>query len=854
VTQLRELEVAEILKEIWTAYKRGGRRQRLTDVKAMPAYARLLGKIPNYAFLLDNEISLMLYQVRHVNDEPYFLDNDRIGYKVMDTISFKATYGYRTVFAYLKEADEGNLKNKDATLSNVLTMPVSCGQFSYANISPTRILGVSGTLEAIGQYEKDVMATYGINTFMYVPSVYGESNFQFDKAGEGICIVSSTSDFFHKITDEIQTATKQNRAVIVFFRNNSCMKEFTSSAFYRKLSRHKKLLTEDMSAADKEFVINKAATSGQITICSAVFGRGTDFFCKDGRVQTHGGVHIIQTFLSAERSEEIQIQGRTARQGKKGSYQMVLLESDLEEHFGLREKDKVAKRDRYEWLCKGRDKKRRQYCCEIETDLAGATERDNVTHRYFDALLAADHLNAHSLFKEIYLSMKKRPMPSAMDLDLAFVMDMTGSMAPFARAAAATIAGLIVKDSSSIVGKLKSQFPETEFRLNVAVMGFRDIDDMNGQFRESTWQGNSHFTQSIHDAIPFINAIAESSSGGGDLAEDHLGAINRCACWNNPADWASQIKFMMLLTDAPAHGMVPPASAGVVNADSYSLRHPLGLTASKVIDNLMSKEIDLFICSFNPAATSRTEKELSQLYLDHPDNALEREITVIPMVTKKPEQLGAELMGGYGKHIIFVLDESSSMERNWAGVVVAYNRFLSRRRHNQNESDLVSVVQFDSSARVTVQQVSISLAPKALSPHLGGTRFHPAAIHACVLARETPSSHVPVIVFMSDGQANDASAAAVEFLKLNSEIRHLRESDLELHVIAFGSGVNHAQLRQIAAASPNGKVHSTVDTTQLSNVFVDIAGGQAVAGLLEAEISNRISEAVTDKLSLEYLA
>ena len=214
-------------------------------------------------------------------------------------------------------------------------------------------------------------------------------------------------------------------------------------------------------------------------------------------------------------------------------------------------------------------------------------------------------------------------MPSTMDLDLAFVIDMTGSMAPFARATAATIKGL-VEGSSSVLGKLKSLFPKMQFKLNVAVMGFRDIDDVNDQFRETTWRGNSHFTQSIDDAIHFIDSVAKSSSGGGDLAEDHLGAINQCASWNNPGDWASQIKFMMLLTDAPAHGFVPPASAGVANADSYSLRHPLGLTASKVIDTLISKEIDLFMCSFNPAATSMTEKELSQLYLEHPDNTEER--------------------------------------------------------------------------------------------------------------------------------------------------------------------------------------------------------------------------------------
>ena len=189
-----------------------------------------------------------------------------------------------------------------------------------------------------------------------------------------------------------------------------------------------------MTASDKEFIINKAAPSGQITVCPTVFGRGTDFFCKDERVQKNGGVHIIQTFLSAESSEEVQIQGRTLRQGKKGSYQMVLLETDLEEHFGipLGTKDKVAKQDIYDLLCKARGLRHSQYCETVESSLIAATERDQHTHKYFDALLGGDELHAQRLLKEIYQAMKKRPLPTNMALDLAFVIDVTGSMGPYA--------------------------------------------------------------------------------------------------------------------------------------------------------------------------------------------------------------------------------------------------------------------------------------------------------------------------------------------------------------------------------------------------------------------------------------
>lgn len=490
VTELRRPEIAEILSSIWENHCQGGRTQRLSDVQATPPYQSLVHHFPQFQFLLDNEIRLMLDHVRRVDDEPYIFDpvEDRIGYKVLDTISYQVTYGYRTVFAYLKEAANGNLRNRRSTLQRVLVMPVSCGQFSYANIKPARILGVSGTLEAMGQFEKDVLLNYGIAKFVFVPSVYGQSNFVFDKAGDGIFIERDKSDYFQKICEEIQAATQKKRAAIVFFKDSTRLEEFKCSPFFLKLGRQRTTLSEDMEASDKEFVINKAATSGQITLCPAVFGRGTDFFCKDDRVQEGGGVHIIQAFLSMEPSEEVQIQGRTARQGKKGSYQMVLLESDLCKDFGVAkgEKDTIAREKRHEWLDDVRGRHHRQHWKRVEDNLRLATKRDKATHEFFDALLTANKDVATKLFKELYLLIKKPPVPEEITVDVAVLVDITGSMAPYCKHAIATIQGLL-HGNDSIISKLKPVFPETKLQIRVAILGHRDIDDGSSQFSESVW-------------------------------------------------------------------------------------------------------------------------------------------------------------------------------------------------------------------------------------------------------------------------------------------------------------------------------------------------------------------------------
>lgn len=88
-----------------------------------------------------------------------------------------------------------------------------------------------------------------------------------------------------------------------------------------------KIITENTSFADKEAIVRQAVTSGSVTLLTKCFGRGTDFVCFDEKLDASGGVHVIQTFISPDLSEVTQIQGRTARQGSRGSYSMVL---DLE--------------------------------------------------------------------------------------------------------------------------------------------------------------------------------------------------------------------------------------------------------------------------------------------------------------------------------------------------------------------------------------------------------------------------------------------------------------------------------------------------------------------------------------------
>lgn len=60
------------------------------------------------------------------------------------------------------------------------------------------------------------------------------------------------------------------------------------------------------------------------------FGRGTDFQVLDKNIREAGGLHIIQTFLSQDEAEEIQIKGRTNRQCSDGSVDIIFKDNELE--------------------------------------------------------------------------------------------------------------------------------------------------------------------------------------------------------------------------------------------------------------------------------------------------------------------------------------------------------------------------------------------------------------------------------------------------------------------------------------------------------------------------------------------
>eukprot|EP01031_Cornospumella_fuschlensis_P024805 gene24805-29975_t len=465
VTKLSTPNVNALIRFIWQERKKD---INLRILSTTSDYQALVQALPEWRALIDRELQLMCMQVKSFDKIPYIYsaELDKIGYIEHDSVSYSLTYGYCTVFAYLNELEKGCVRqNNLATFDDHLTMLISCGQFSYANINPDCIIGVSGTITALTAYEKEIMSRYKIEQYTFSPSVYGKKNLIFDHVDTGVYIADDKADFFKSLVNAINdisrtkdASKKKHRAIIVFFESLSRLEEFRTSEYFRQVIENTNVncLTEDLSTDARDYIIKKAATVGQVTLATKVFGRGTDFISRDQVLNDKGGVHVLQTFLSEMASEEIQIQGRSARQGQAGSFSLLLLlqdellqvskgksypKHDTLSYFSIyaNELSGIARGDRYRFLCAKRNEKRMEESKEIERNLSEAQVRDAKTREYFSALLSNDLTSAESLFVDLYTLIKGKNVVFASDFHVVFVLDESGSMsgAPFAELTAA---------------------------------------------------------------------------------------------------------------------------------------------------------------------------------------------------------------------------------------------------------------------------------------------------------------------------------------------------------------------------------------------------------------------------------
>lgn len=403
--KLEDENVKGILEALWhkrdEASDEAGASALCAEMKSTAHYQSLLSKYQGFEYLIESQIGLMCMHLvdymRNDRREPV-VGGGKIGYKIMDGVSYEVVDGYKTAFAYLEHV--ASSRDSQEILNRALTLLVPCGQFSYADINPDYVFGVSGTVDQLDDPQRLAIKQYGLRCYTIMPTVYGETNCKFLERHDAIVLVEDDEALHLQMARQVEDMIKSKRAVIVFFKDYEKLRRFQESSYCDSLP-NPNVLQEALSDDMKEQYIKKAATVGQVTLATAIFGRGCDFACFDDALHQCGGMHVIQTFLSMEESEEVQIRGRTARQGKNGSYGMILNRGELPEGVPI-DVDKDGQNECYQRLKQACKEESRASFEAVRGALEEANRKGSDTKKYLDALVRCDQKLAATFLKQVY--------------------------------------------------------------------------------------------------------------------------------------------------------------------------------------------------------------------------------------------------------------------------------------------------------------------------------------------------------------------------------------------------------------------------------------------------------------------
>lgn len=510
---LRSDDVTKLIRYIWQ-----GRNNNLSlrDVEKTPEYIACCASI-KCKEIVKEAVKDMLADVKDFASQNYIVKEGIIYYQYQDGLSSKLVFGYKTLFAYFDEHEKKNIS--DATLAERIGIKINCGSFSYAEVPKLfySIMGVTGTLRTLSETEKRIVrADYKIQKFTYAPSVFGVKRCDFDVSRD--IHIEKEEDYFNALGEEIKNRLtgrdEKKRAVMVFFANKAKLEAFYNSPAC-PLRGSINVMTEEVSPQQKNRLIRMATTTGRVSLLTRTFGRGTDFVCRDEQVRTGGGVHVIQTFLSEEVSEEVQIKGRTARQGEQGSFSMFLLVNELES-FRIKPGDVPTSRDQlWGFLCK-----KRSDCFAVHYQDRGnfvidAEKNHKESVAFLRSIVPGQYQNLAGAAK--FLLVANRGAGSEITQSRTIcLMDATGSMSTLLQRAKNTVSTMFERAYQV----LKDQHCQGAFAMQFAVYrNYSSTAELLFQF--SPWASKPD------DLRVFMDAIVDEGGQGNEAVEVGLAHVNQ---------------------------------------------------------------------------------------------------------------------------------------------------------------------------------------------------------------------------------------------------------------------------------------------------------------------------------------
>ncbi|CAF2633120.1 unnamed protein product [Rotaria sp. Silwood2] len=498
---LKDSSIKMLLDTLW----QNRNLRTLNAVKASTAYQACASRFSNWIFLFEEAIKDMLVALRSFQSSTYIVQNDRIVYIEGESIVENVVRGYDTIWAYYYENQKGNISQ--SSLDANVGIIINCGAFSYAEMPHEFgfITGVTGTLETLSKSEKDILENvYHVHKNTIMPSVFGRSNRNYNSVNDVYAVTKS--EYFMRIRGEIDVMRNAGRAILVFFESEEKLMAFYNSSDMSSIKETVQIITEKVSRKERELCIKRAATDGKVTLLTRIFGRGTDFICRNQQVLANGGIHVLQTFFSEELSEEYQIMGRGARQGDHGSYRMILLDSDLEWVLGAdweKEIPQITGSILYKSLNEARRERYESKCAARGVGIKQCRHDHKESIKFMKALSEGKMSIVIS-----FLTEQNRGADIPVDTSRTLLlMDATGSMSNLLSAAKDTVCTMFERASAVLKEK---KLPGDAFQMQFVV--YRDYDcKAHGVLQSSSWETNPTKLRSFMTNI--------HAHGGGDYEE-----------------------------------------------------------------------------------------------------------------------------------------------------------------------------------------------------------------------------------------------------------------------------------------------------------------------------------------------
>lgn len=528
----KEHEIIALLDSVW---KNRNELRTLQHVKLLPAYQACATKYSNWMFLFDEAIKDMIAALQSFQSSTYIVQNDKIVYVEGESIVDNVVRGYDTIWAYYYEYESGKISRN--SLHDNIGIIINCGTISYAEMPHEflYIAGLTGTLKTLAVTETKILKNvYKIEKMTYIPSVYGSSNRTYNPRNDVRAI--KEEEYFMEIRNEIEIERTNNRAILIFFESEEKLMAFYNFPELVPIRDHVQIIMEKVSAKDRDIYVKRAATEGRVTLLTRTFGRGTDFICRNQKLLSNGGIHVLQTFFSEEPSEEYQIMGRGARQGDRGSYRMILRDRDLEWVLGSTWRERlidITGTVLYEELKNARNVLYESKCSAKHLGIQQCKKEHTATKDFMIALSSADMTTVRA-----FLTAQNKGANLVSNISRTILlMDATGSMSSLLTAAKETVCTMFER-ATEVLNKQKPSTESIQMQMTV----YRDYDCMKeGLLQSSSWESKPTNLRT------FMSSIV--ARGGGDFPEAIEVGLSHAFQQSEQPEGISQV---ILIGDAPA--------------------------------------------------------------------------------------------------------------------------------------------------------------------------------------------------------------------------------------------------------------------------------------------------------------